>query len=243
MNNIIFIVSINKEQRSEDQGYEWSIKSWGKWAEKNGHQLFVLEEPIYDLKECKPNWHKLFVYDLLDNEGIDYNKIAIVDSDTIVHPDCPNFFDMVGDNFGGVVNPVNEWVLRSMEVYSNLVFDNHKLNFWNYINTGFMVMGKNHKSFIKESVDFYFKNKDKFIDIQNNYGVGNDQTPLNYLLDINKINVKLLSYKFNMQELPRKEILTEDLLFTKLGWVYHFNTWPKPTPRYWMEKTYRGLYE
>ena len=83
----------------------------------------------------------------------------------------------------------------------------------------------------------------KFIDIQNNYGVGNDQTPLNYLLDINKINVKLLSYKFNMQELPRKEILTEDLLFTKLGWVYHFNTWPKPTPRYWMEKTYRGLYE
>ena len=104
-------------------------------------------------------------------------------------------------------------------------------------------MGKNHKSFIKESVDFYFANKDKFIDIQNTYGVGNDQTPINYLLDINKIDLKLLSYKFNMQELPRKEILTEDLLFTKLGWVYHFNTWPKPTPRYWLEKTYKALYE
>jgi|TARA_Y100000590_G_C15697601_1_gene1005719 hypothetical protein len=243
MNNIVFIVAIDTEQRSNDQGYEWSIKSWKKWCENNGHQLLVLDKPIYDLKQCKANWHKLFVYDLLENEGIEYDKIAIVDSDTIVHPDCPNFFDMVGDSFGGVVNPISEWVLRSMEVYSKFVFNNHTLDFWKYINTGFMVMGKNHKEFVKESVDYYFKNKDVFIEIQNKFGVGNDQTPINYLLDINKIDVKLLSYKFNMQELPRKEIITEDLLFTKLGWVYHFNTWPKPNPRYWLEKTYRSLYE
>ena len=241
--NIIFIVSINEGQRSQDQGYEWSIKSWGNWAEKNGHTLFVLDKPIYPLEECKANWHKLFVYDLLENEGIEYDKIAIVDSDTIVHPDCPNFFDMVGDKFGGVVNPVNEWVLRSMEVYSNLAFNNYKINFWEYINTGFMVMGKNHKQFVQNAIDIYFKNKDSFIEIQNTYGVGNDQTPINYLLQTQRIDVKLLSYKFNMQELPRKELLTEDLLFTKMGWIYHFNTWPKPTPRYWMEKTYRSLYE
>ena len=97
MNNIVFIVAIDTEQRSNDQGYEWSIKSWKKWCDKNGHQLFILDKPIYDLKQCKANWHKLFVYDLLENEGIEYDKIAIVDSDTIVHPDCPNFFDMVGD--------------------------------------------------------------------------------------------------------------------------------------------------
>jgi len=241
--NVIFIVSINKGQRSNDQGYEWSIKSWSAWAKKNDHILLVLDEPVYDLTKCKANWHKLLVYDLLENENINYDKIAIVDSDTIVHPNCPNFFELAGDKFGGVVNPVNEWVLRSIETYSKYVFDNHKLNFWKYINTGLMVMNKNHKDIVKEWINFYFNNQDLFIQIQDKFGVGNDQTPINFLLDTQNIDVELLSYKFNMQELPRKEILTEDLLFTKLGWIYHFNTWPKPTPGYWMKKTYEALYE
>ena len=44
-----------------------------------------------------------------------------------------------------------------------------------------------------------------------------------------------------MQDMNRTESISEDLLHTKVGWVYHFNTWPKPNPRYWMEKTYKGL--
>ena len=46
-----------------------------------------------------------------------------------------------------------------------------------------------------------------------------------------------------MQDLVRYEALSEDLIHTKMGWIYHFNTWPKPNPRYWLEKTYRSLYE
>ena len=56
------------------------------------------------------------------------------------------------------------------------------------------------------------------------------------------IDVKLLSNKFNMQDMVRYEALSEDMLHTKVGWIYHFNTWPKPTPGYWMEKTYKALY-
>ena len=85
------------------------------------------------------------------------------------------------------------------------------------------------------------KNKPSLLDLQNNYHLGSDQTPLNFLLDINKISCKLLSYKFNMQDMNRTESISEDMLHTKVGWVYHFNTWPKPNPRYWMEKTYRYL--
>ena len=45
----------------------------------------------------------------------------------------------------------------------------------------------------------------------------------------------------------RKEILNEDMLFTKMGWVYHYNSIP-PNPMnrdatYWIERTYRELYE
>ena len=99
---------------------------------------------------------------------------------------------------------------------------------------------------VKESIDFYFANKDKFIEIQNNYGVGNDQTPINYLLDINKIDLKLLSYKFNMQDMFLKEILDDDLTFTKVGWVYHYNAIPDndgaDRTLHWMKKTYEHFY-
>ena len=43
----------------------------------------------------------------------------------------------------------------------------------------------------------------------------------------------------------KKEILANDMLFTKLGWIYHFNGLPdkdKSVP-FWMEKTFNKLYE
>jgi hypothetical protein len=49
-----------------------------------------------------------------------------------------------------------------------------------------------------------------------------------------------------MVDLNRKEILGEDLLFTKLGWVYQYNAIPNNVEDkltyYWMDKTYRYLY-
>ena len=42
----------------------------------------------------------------------------------------------------------------------------------------------------------------------------------------------------------KKEILAEDMLFTKLGWIYHFNGLPnkdKSVPL-WMKKTFDYLW-
>ena len=50
-----------------------------------------------------------------------------------------------------------------------------------------------------------------------------------------------------MVDMNRKEILNEDLLFTKIGWVYQFNCIPNNKDNqatyYWMKKTYEELYE
>ena len=97
------MVNIVHDDRSKSQGYDWSIKSWKYWADKNGCDLVVLDENVYDLTQMKPQWHKLLVFDLLDNEGINYDQILFVDSDTIVHPDCPNFFEFSDNKFCGVM--------------------------------------------------------------------------------------------------------------------------------------------
>ena len=40
-----------------------------------------------------------------------------------------------------------------------------------------------------------------------------------------------------MQDLRRFEILDEELTFTKIGWIYHFNGIPDDMRNYIMEKT------
>jgi hypothetical protein len=55
-----------------------------------------------------------------------------------------------------------------------------------------------------------------------------------------------LPYEFNMNDMNRKEILTEDLLFTKIGWIYQFNCIPNnqenKITNHFMEKTYKHFY-
>ena len=244
MKNIIYMVNIALDDRSKTQGYEWSIKSWDRWAAKNNCELFVLDQPIYEVDIMKPQWHKLFVFDLLENDNVAYNQIAFVDSDTIVHPNCPNFFEFSENKFCGVTAVGSmDWVCRSIENYSHHLFDNFMFPYWRYINSGFMVMNKKHKKLFKNILKFYFDNKDKIISMQNQLGVGTDQPVINFFLNKNKVDIKLLPYEYNMQDMMRLELLGQDMLHTKYGWIYHFNAGVKPSPGAWLEHTYRFFYD
>ncbi len=244
MKNIIYMVNIALDDRSKTQGYEWSIKSWDRWAAKNNCELFVLDQPIYEVDIMKPQWHKLFVFDLLENDNVAYDQIAFVDSDTIVHPNCPNFFELSENKFCGVTAVGSmDWVCRSIENYSHHLFDNFMFPYWRYINSGFMVMNKKHKKLFKNILKFYFDNKDKIISMQNQLGVGTDQPVINFFLNKNKVDIKLLPYEYNMQDMMRLELLGQDMLHTKYGWIYHFNAGVKPSPGAWLEHTYRFFYD
>ena len=243
------MTNIKDKNRSErSQPYEYSMNSWSKWCNKNNCELFVLDNYIFEPDYMKPNWYKLYVFDLLENENIDYNQILIVDADTIVHPDCPNFFEMSENKLCAVHNDGSyDWVCRSIENYSKHLFDGFTFPLWEYINSGFLILNKTHKQLYQDIIKFYFENRDNVVKLQDTYGVGTDQPIINFFLHKENIDLKLLSYKFNMQDMFRKEILTEDLLFTKLGWIYHYNAIPNnqnsEQTLYWMKKTYNFIYE
>ena len=65
---------------------------------------------------------------------------------------------------------------------------------------------------------------------------------LNFFVQQENVDYKQLGYEWNMQDLNRSELIGEDLLFTKYGYVCHFNAGIKPTPGFWMEKTFNKLY-
>ena len=261
--NIIFMQNINKVRdkeghslsqaygrnwSSEVSPYTYSIKSWEHFAKKNNCELFVLEDLITDTEEMGICWQRYYIFDILKDSGInDFNQILIVDADTIVHPDCPNFFEFTEDKYCGVVQEGSmDWTCRSIENYSKYIFDGEIIPFWEYINGGFQIFNKRHKILFDKFNKLYLEKKETFKEIQKTFGNGTDQTPINFMLHKENIDTKFLSYEFNMTCMFQKEILDENLTFTNLGWVYHYcaipNNHDQKQTLYWMKKTYEYFY-
>ena len=238
--------------------YKYSIDSWKKWCDKNGCELFVLNDLIFDNKKMPVCFQRYYLFDILKKNNIDYNQILMVDADTIVHPDCPNFFKETENKYCGVMcDGCYEWVNRSISNYHSHLFQNQdKLKPWEYINGGFQIVNKEHEQFFNTIVDFYWENSDNLIYAQEKFKVGTDQTVINYLLNRYNIDVKLLPVCYNLQDMFKKNLLylpdyswwSDDLsnLYNS-GWVYHFNSIPQNkynrNSHYWMERVYKDLYE
>ena len=84
--------------------------------------------------------------------------------------------------------------------------------------------------------------------MQSNFAVGTDQPLINYIVNLSGMDMKFLHYQYCMADLDRKEILDDDMTFTKVfKGIYQFNAIPdnegaKKT-MYWMKRTYEELYE
>jgi hypothetical protein len=191
----------------------------------------------------KPVWYRYYVLDLLENSNIEYDQICCVDADTIIHPDTPDFFKLTERKFSGVLNYGSlDWVMRSIEIYGDQAFDGLRMPYSEYYNGGFIVFNKDHEDFINKVKDFVITNRNNLNRISGTYGIGNEQTPVNLLRYRENIELNLLSYKFNFQDLMRREAIDGTFTFTKFGYIYHFNCGVKPSPGYWIENTYKYFY-
>ena len=228
--------------------YKYSIKSWEKWCEKNDCELFVLTDLLLPKENMAICWQRYYLFDILEANEIEYDQILMVDADTIVHPNCPNFFDMTDRKMCGVHNEGSyDWIIRSIENYGKYFFNGHVMDFWKYIDCGFVVVNEIHRDFFKQVTDFYNENAELLRQVEREWHAGTDQTPVNILIHDRNIDFKWLPYEFNMCDMFRKELLTDDLLFTKWGWIYQYNSIPNNTEDkltyLWMKKTYEHLYE
>ena len=241
--NIVFIVNLSEQEKpNRNQPYHHSIKSWKKWCKKNNCELFVLEDRIYSEDFMNANWHKIFAFQLLESSGIDYNQILIADADTMIHPNAPNVFELTDNKFCAVHGFGSyDWQCRSIENYKKHMFPDVDLDLFEYFNSGIIICNKKHKEFYNSVIEFYETNQELIQNMQNTYHVGTDQPVLNFLVKQKNIEYKQLGYEWNMQHLQRFEILDEDLTFTKIGWVYHFNGISDDLRNYMMEKTNKEI--
>ena len=255
MKNVVFIPNIDLGN-GRNSSYNYSIQSWKKFCDRNDCELLVWEDLLYPVDVMKITWQRYYLFDILDSNNISYDQVLMVDADTIVHPECPNFFKLTENQYSGVMNDGDyEWVIRSINGFGDLLFDGERLEPWRYINGGFQILNKNHKPFFTEMKNYYSKNKQKIQNSIEKLKTATDQTILNFMLNKNNIDVKILPDCYNLQDLVRKNLLfihdgcwwddNLDNLF-KAGYVYHFNAIPQnPMNRgasYWMKRTYEELY-
>ena len=244
--NVVFIPNIDLGD-GRANSYYYSIDSWKQWCNKNNCELLVLDELLYPVDYMKITWQRYYLFDILESNHVKYDQILMVDADTIVHPECPNFFEMSeGKLCGAYFDGSWDWVLRSIENYSKYAFENYMMPWWKYFDCGFVLVNKNHKQFFNDIVSYYFTNQDTLIQLQETFHTGTDQTPVNMLTHKHNIDLKLLPYEFNMSDMARKEILGDDLLFTKIGWIYQYNAIPNnkdnQLTNHFMKKTYEHFY-
>ena len=137
--------------------------------------------------------------------------------------------------------------------------------FWNkqfcipsfeFFQTGFVVINKNHKEFFESLKEFYYDNKDKLISLQDKEIIkGTDQTPFNYWLQIKNIDVNTsLPFMYNLTHMHRKSMFmynwqledNKTPYFIKYGYVWKYNGIPKNERTNLMKQTWDlvgGMYE
>jgi len=248
MKNIVFITAITypgKESRSLP--YQFGIDSWKKWCNTHNCELFVLDQPLFDSNVMVPNLYRYWCFDLLDSMGIEYDQILLSDADCIIHPDCPNFFELTDGKYTVThTDGSYDWTCRSMENYSKHMFNGFTFDIFKYFNAGFQVINKSHRAVIDEFKDFYIKDYENIFQLQKTLAVGTDQPIINFIVHKNKVELNFLPYRFCMADMYRKKLLDENLSFLRIPGIYQFNAIPNNSNANltydYMKATFNKLY-
>lgn len=243
MKNVVFWCAVpNTEHNDKYDSFKWfeySRKSWKYWCDNNDVILFEYTTPaLPDLMSHRVTWQRWFdVFNQLDAAGINYDKIYMVDANSIIHWNAPNFFDLCtddrlvawrdSDNLSWIYDCVKGW-----EKYFNF----KDFNISKYINAGCLILNKTHKSLINELKELYFSDYDNLIKAQREVNKGTDQGPLNFLIQMRGVEVNMdLPLPFKLTHLHRKELFSHNWqlqtdgtpFFIKYGYIWIFNGFAK----------------
>ena len=229
--DVIFITALTDECGDKGlsamarflKGYlDFSLNTWRCWAKKNNVHLYVFSQSDMSMGEMGPCWQRWYVHDILKREGIEYRRIAIVDADTMIRWDCPNFFNFNRGSYCGVACECDYWVYKSLKQFKPY-FPEIDIDWERYIDNGMVLLPEGSGEFTKTITDFYWKNHEQLKYDETHDYAGTDQTPVNYLATkYYGDNIKCLSKKYNMMHMNLRGVL-EYLVFLDSGYIWHFN--------------------
>ena len=151
----------------------------------------------------------------------------------------PNVFELTDHKFTAWRDTDNlGWTHKSIVGYKDF-FGDYEFDKQKYFSSGLIIFNEQHKEVFKSFKKLYYDNVDKFVELQDKtVGKGTEQTPLNYHLQINDVEMNLdLPFSYKLTHIHRKDMfkhnwqLNEDPtpFFIKYGYNWVFNGIPKDT--------------
>ena len=202
--NVVFLTKLRSDRGISNP----SKSSWGYWCKKNNHKLFV--------HEGENPWSNLFnVFNILEENNIEYNKIFIVNGSSIVKWDCPNIFKLTDDRLGA-------W--REMgdlgAIHRDIQDSGLDVDIFKYVNYGSFIINKKHKEFFKTISEINVPVTSSF------------QTAINNLLQSNSIEINTdISREYNLNYMSKYDWYSHNWqdggdktnFFIKYAYIWRFD--------------------
>jgi|TARA_B100001964_G_C14216836_1_gene593213 hypothetical protein len=259
--NVLFWIAVNskdpllQEKHGGFEYFKFSRYTWEWWCKKNDVIFFPYETPgESDTNKHKITWQRWFdVFDQLEEAGINYDKICVMDSCAMVKWDTPNFFNFTYAQVTAFRSLENlRWIAEGVDGYNNF-FNGFEFDLKKYISCGFQIFEESHREFLKELKEFYYENYDGIMDLQNNkVKRGTDQPVYNYMLQMKNVQVdKKLSPPYMMTHMMRFDWFGRNWQlddntphFIRYGYVWFYSGFPNRGDRYQlMEQTWNMVKE
>jgi lipopolysaccharide biosynthesis glycosyltransferase len=202
MKTLIFTTAVNtnsnnlyKENRSINDSDVFDIAklTWDHYCTRIGADFYVIDKALHP--DTSPHWFRYWIFDLKPG----YDRYLYIDTDVLVKWNAPNIFE---ENKPGSIYAVHDngglrWIWDGIEAYKNM-FPGVILDWDTYFNSGMLLQYRDtHKK-------------------------GHDQTIFNYFLAYAEEKVELISGKWNLFHMNRREILHNGY-FVDMGYFWHFN--------------------
>lgn len=223
MKTLIYTTSVNTDGRAikDTNLCDITRKSWEHYCKRHGIDFYVIDEPQHP--NTSPHWFRYWIFDLKPG----YDRYLYIDTDIMVKWNAPNIFDEFSK---GKIRAVRDnsglsWIWEGIKSYQSM-FEGVDLQWDTYFNSGVLLFDKEHKHIIETFKDFYIDNQLIIEQYRDKYRKGFDQTVFNYFLKYIQEDVELVSEKWNLFHMVRREIL-QNGYFIDMGYFWHFNGLPR----------------
>lgn len=219
MKTLIFTTAVNTEGRTvkDSDIFDVARLTWEHYCERHGADFYVIDEPQHP--DTSPHWFRYWIFDLKPG----YDRYMYIDTDILAKWDAPNIFEELpeGDIYAVKDNGGLSWIWEGINCYQSM-FPGVYLDWDKYFNSGMLLFDKSHEKLFQTFKQFYVDNQEGIQKYRDTYRKGHDQTIFNYFLLYAGIEVKLVSEKWNLFHMIRREILYNGY-FADMGYFWHFN--------------------
>jgi hypothetical protein len=171
--------------------------------------FLLLDRPVDDdsLRGAPPPVHRWRAAEQLLAAGAPGSQVAVVDADTMIRWDAPDFFALAGGSLAAVRDREPDWIVRSIRAYQPF-FPGVALDWWDYFNSGLVVFARDQAHVLRALVDTYRRNRAELAAVQRRTDVGVDQTLLNFVVRLKQEPITFLPAPFNLMHCLPIPLLT-----------------------------------